>query len=247
MTVQPCSDIGAAIEELSQLPGFEHLSKRLTQISDLSACCADLRFASDCLAALDELLASPRGLNRPSRRATETALLMTSINFYVRATAAAKKGERGSSTIVAQLNADERRDHNEIVEVRHRGLTHVTPNAALTGGEVWNEHHPLAFDVGDGWKLAFATRNVAFRVDLFAQMRRQLPVAERILAERFQEKIERLGREVRKAPDWDQILRKHSLDPIDIFGSPEAAARAMGPIASGVTATAFFTLDPVIR
>jgi hypothetical protein len=241
MTPVLCADLHAAIDELSKLSGFEHLAKRLSKIANLSACCADLRFASDCLEALVELRASPRGLNRPSRRATETSLLMSSINLYARATAvAALKGERGSSGVVDQLSPDELRDHETLIEVRHRGLTHITPNAALTDGEVWSEQRALAFATEIGWKVAFSTRNIAFRDDLLATVHRQVPIAQRILDERFQDKIRVLGDALREAPGWDQCLRRHSIDPAIAFGSTENAARAMAPMAVGDTTVTFF-------
>jgi hypothetical protein len=245
MEPRTCSDLAGAIAELAAMAGFEHLTRRLDQISALSACCSDLRFARDCIAALDELLASPRGLNRPARQTTESALMMTAVNFYARATAiTAKRGARGGSRVDNQLSADERHDHDAIVEVRHRGLTHITPNSALAGGEIWSIQRPLAFDTGEGWKVAVATRNIGLRVALLDQLRRQISVAERILSDRFQGRIESLGDEIKKAPEWDRILREHAIDPAEVFGSSEATAKAMAPLSSSETMTTFFALEP---
>ncbi|HEX8643333.1 MAG TPA: hypothetical protein VF702_05400 [Allosphingosinicella sp.] len=245
MSADLFSDMAKVTTELSRRREFEHLSDLLQSAAKVSACVADLRVAAESLATLEELMGSPRGLNRPSRRMTEFALLATAVNFYVRATAlAARRGERGCSNIEKQLDEDQLADHRSIVAIRHLGLTHVTPNVEVDDDIVWYEQWPLAFQLEEGWKIGFATRHVQFRQKLYEQLARQTPVAIRILDDRLQARISRFGREFDKVPGGESLLRRHALDPTAVFGSEAAAKQAIAPLREGGLTTTFFTVGP---
>lgn len=244
MSQRTISDLSAAIKELAGRPELALLERQLDQLADLSACCADLRFAHDCISSLDALIGSSRGDGHYLEQTAQTALLWTAVNFYVRATGlSSRRGERGSAKIEGQLSEQQLKDHKAIVEARHVGLTHVTPNAPDTAGEIWSRQRPIAIEDEDGWQIAILTLGIRYRTDLLHRLATLVPVALKILTDRFDERTNMLGLALRTVPDWGTVLRKHLVDPAEVFGSREAALRALEPIYGGATISTYFDDD----
>lgn len=227
------------------MEGFTHLPHRLRNVGLVAGCCADLRLAAASIEALVELRASPRNKDRPSRAATEFALLATAIHLYARATEIQAEGaERGASKISANLTPQQRIDHDELIAARHHGLTHITYNETVLGGEVWNEARPIIVEEHQRWRVGFPTRMVQFRPATFEAITRQLPVALNVLEARFQRRLNAFLQALEQAPGWSRIVAAHGVDPADVFGSQAATTAATEPLETGELWTAYYVDEP---
>lgn len=245
MPLNLCSNLVAVVDELAGQPGFEQLPKMLATAALVSACATDLHAASDILNALNGLVASSRSRGQLNKMATESGLLVAAVHYYCRATAIEAKGsERGCSKIANELTDKQREDHYAIVNVRHRGLTHVTNNAAIGPGLVWNESAPIAIEIADrAWKVAISTRHIGFNRALHEQLQRQVPISIAIMDRRFHRRIEAFQAKLMTATDLEDLFHRHLIDPIQVFGSEAAAEAAIRPIYSGAVTSKFLSMD----
>ncbi|MGI8611532.1 MAG: hypothetical protein ACR2KH_04575 [Sphingomicrobium sp.] len=171
-------------------------------------------------------MSSVRRKGTLTRSATEASLLQTAVLLYERATSAAgKRGERGSISIVGHLSDQELIDHHSLVNLRQRALAHVYVDEAIEG-KVWHRDLLFAVEIGQAWKPAAASHRVQFDGTILEQLKRQIPVATAILTRRFHEHINKLTHLLNQNPIPLTLFEKHQFDSIRMFGS-EQGVRAV--------------------
>lgn len=220
------TDLRTLSDELREQPEFARLNSRIDKALRTQSCLADLREAHGCLAALDELLPSPRRRGTELRHSTEAALFRSSVTLYERATSAAgKRGERGSIKILDDLTPDQLADHAAIVSLRQRSIAHVYSGETVNG-TTWHSDHIFAVKLPEGWRAAAASHRIQFDETTFSIMKRQVPIATKIMALKFQDRLAELVATLNAAPVEEAAFLRHMFDPVSLFGG-EAGAQAV--------------------
>lgn len=220
-------DLRTLADELVGQEEYRRVRTELDRAAKAQSCSADLALAQSQCDALGEMLPSPRKRGTLNRQATEGALLQMAVILYERATsAAAKRGERGSVSVIDRLNPDQLSDHHAIVRVRHRALAHVYPNEAVNG-EVWQRDLLLAVAEGEAWQPVAATKRIQFNKVTYERLRRQIPVMQALLKERFQANLNKALGFLNAHPLPQSIYQRHTVDPITAFGTRENVIAAL--------------------
>lgn len=219
----PFADIEAIVAELGDRPEGARLKGTLDQANRAHSCVSDLREAATCVEALGEMLDSIRRRGRLTRVATEAALLRAAVTLYERSTAAgAKHGERGSIQIRHKLGDQERRDHDLLVALRQRTYAHVYHQEDIEG-TVWHDQVFFAIGLPDGqWRPATASHRVQFDRNAFEALKRQLPIAERLVTARFYRRLGELAEVLNSSSIDVSAFARHGFDPVVKFGSEDA-------------------------
>lgn len=216
------SDLRALAADLEREEEYRRLRSAIEKAVRAQSCVSDVAQAATCCDALNDLLPSPRKQGTLTRSATEASLLQTAVMLYERATSAAgKRGERGSVSIVAQLTDAQRADHTALVNLRQRAFAHVYVGEPIDG-LVW--HYDLLFAIEEegAWKPAAASHRVQFDRATFARLERQIPIATEILTNRFHQHLNQLTTILNEDPVSATLFKKHQIDPIKTFGSKQA-------------------------
>ena len=212
-------DLRSLADQLVGQDEYRRLRTELDRAAKAQSCSGDLALAQSQCDALADMLPSPRKRGTLNRQATEGALLQMAVILYERATsAAAKRGERGSVSVIDRLNADQLSDHHAIVRVRHRALAHVYPNESVNG-EVWQRDLLLAVAEGEAWQPVAATKRLQFNRATYERLQRQIPVMQGLLKERYQENLSKALRYLNEHPLPQAVYQKHLIDPIAAFGT----------------------------
>lgn len=227
------TDLRAIAEEIGDEPEYSRVRSSIQRAARVQSCISDLAEAETCLEALDDIRGSIRRQGTNTRLTTEASLLRTAVTLYERATAAgAKQGERGSIQIRDRLSGAQLQDHIALIRLRQKSLAHVYVGEAIEG-DVW--HHDLLFMIEQGgpWKVAFASRRIQFHGETFARLKRQVPVAIKLLQERFHDRLRQLSEILSEHPLPLAIFERHLFDPIAAFGSELAVSNILQGQASG--------------
>src|SRR3546814_12739653 len=76
------------------------------------------------------------------------------------------------------------------------------------------------------WEFSSASLSIGFHVDVSETLRRQLPVASAIVKAKCHERLDKAIAVIRDAKLSDQDLLRYKVDPVEWFGSIEAALMA---------------------
>ncbi len=195
---------------------YRRVAAQLDRAAKAQSCVADLHLAQAQCEALSELIRSPRKKGALTRHATEGALLQMAVILYERATAAAaKRGERGSVSVVDQLT-----------------LAHVYPNEEIDG-EIWQRDVLLAVERDRGWQPVAATQRLQFNRVAHERLQRQLPIMSALLANRYQRALSKGLELLNATPLLHAVFDSHRVDPVTVFGSEANARAALGGIPFG--------------
>jgi hypothetical protein len=228
------ADLNRIAEELREVPEFEKLTKMIGSATIAQSCHSDLVEASYAIAALSELLASPRRLGTTSRASTENALLVHAITLYARATATqGKQGERGAIDVRAKLGPIEQTEHDLVVRARNRAIAHVYPGEEI-GERTWHRDHLLAQQFPDGWAPFGYTNRVQRDLATLQRLRRLIPSARVIVEAAFERRVGAIVNLMNATPIDDELFRRAKVDPIALYGSVEEALRAAKSRTEGI-------------
>jgi hypothetical protein len=218
----PCFvDLHSFYEELRQMPEYGKSQKWLKQAVLRNACQADLNQAADCVTALRSLIASPRKSGTMERAVTEGALLNQAVLLYARATSTGgSQGERGSRSIAHGLTPLQLEDHQALIDIRNRAIAHVYQGQEIDS-TVWQRTVPLLIEFPPAFRPCFATQSIQFNRTAFDRLARQLPIATGIMVRAFYEALNKFMEQLATNPVPDTMLRKHGIDPVALFGTPE--------------------------
>lgn len=206
------------------------------------SCFADLCQAQGACDALDALAPTAAALEPGTLLHIQTGVLATAILLYARATttSSSKRSERGSVQLdLAKLTPQQLDDHNTLVRVRNGALGHVESGAKI-GRDYWHRDFLFAKRSGlDNWEVASASTSIGFHIEIFETLKRQLPIASEQLEAKCRERIEGAMVAIRELKLRDADLLRYQVDPVQWFGSFEAAWMALktgsGESASGWT------------
>ena len=227
--------------ELVKTARLPDLSDKIRRALNAQSCLGDMRQAHDCLSALVKLVGSIRGWKSPERDTTEAALLSSAISLYARATVtqlarrpSGQAPERGPVQIRNELSPELQADHDSVIAIRGQALAHVYFDRELDGVE-WHQGAALLIEADDGWLPGAASRRVRLHSPTIEQLSRLLPVGVEILTERVHLRFVELQQalERNKGPALNEAIGRSWLEPIEFFGSEEAAARALGKAKKG--------------
>lgn len=218
----PFTDLRTLAADLEGSEQYRRLRSAIEKAARTQSCLSDLAQAATCCDALEELLPSPRKKGTLNRSAIEASLLQTGVTLYERATSAAgKRGERGSISIIDHLTDEQRSDHDALVNLRQRALAHVYIGEPING-EVWHRDVLFAVKVEDAWKPAAASHSLQFDRATFVRLKRQIPAANAILTTRYHTHTNALTAILNENPVAPAAFEKHQFDPVGLFGSARA-------------------------
>jgi hypothetical protein len=153
--------------------------------------------------------------------------------LYARATATGgKMGERGSVDIRPKLSADQRADHQIVLNVRNRALAHVYVREPFDG-HLWHDDMLFVVETPHGWKPAAASKRLQFHRDVFDRLKRQLPIALEILTAKFHKQMDAVTDFFSAEPVPLEIFEASTFDPVAVFGNRAAVAEVLAGMASG--------------
>jgi hypothetical protein len=226
-------DVRLLYAEISSQPELTSLGRIIRRALLYQSCRADLAQAETCIAALKQLLQSPRKKGTIERAATESALLMQAALFYQRATAGnGQRNERGSVGIEPKLSAELITDHKLIVNLRNRAIAHVYHDETI-GGQIWSEQSILLIEQDSGFRPCVTTRSSQFNVEIYEALARLLPVATEILRTKASWHLDKLVEELNGNGISYELLMKHKIDPSQFFGTLERARRVVDSASRG--------------
>lgn len=226
-------DLRALQSKIGSFGPNRALKRHIERALRAQSCVADLSQARDCLALLHGLSPSTQPAATAAPMMIETALIVHAILLYCRATGGNNaRGERGSVTVHEQLTAEQKIDHNLIIQVRNRALVHVYSNEILADDVVW--HNDVIFGVmsGKAWDVGVASNRIQFSLALVARLDGLVPVVWDLLYRRFQDRMGELTDFVNAATihreDWVACF----FDPVEKFGSEEATRNVLAGMGS---------------
>lgn len=220
-------DLRALADELVGQEKYRRVRSELDRAAKAQSCAADLALGLTLCQTLSDLLPSPRKRNTILRQATEGALLQMAVILYERATSAAvKRGERGSVSVVRHLTPEQTLDHETIVRVRHRALAHVYPNEPVNG-EIWQQDILLATAKDEAWQPLAAAKRIQFNLETYECLKRQLPVMHALMTHRFQENLTKAMSYLRQNPLPQATFDRHRVDPVLVFGGHDNVTAAL--------------------
>lgn len=216
-------DVRSLQSELSTRPEFSKLSKTITKALFYQSCRADLAQAEICVAALKQLLNSPRKTGTLEKLATESALLMQAVLLYERATAGnGGRGQRGSLAIASKLPPDLFTDHELIVKLRNRAIAHVHHDEII-GQKIWSEQTILLIEQDSGFRPCVTTRTSQVSLPILNALERLLPVATELAKSKTDERLDKLIETLNQNPIGIEIMSRHRVDPTKFFETEERA------------------------
>ena len=205
--------------------GDKRISSALRQAWRAQSCSADLEQAQGACDALTQLTEKPASIEPGALLHVQSGLLTTAILLYARATATGgSKSERGSVLLDAsKLTPEQQADHETIVRLRNGAIGHVEQGARIAG-DLWHRDFLFAKGARPGdWEFSSASLSIGFHLEVTATLRRQLPVATAIVKAKCQERLAKAIAVIRDAKLSDKDLLRYRVDPVEWFGSIEAA------------------------
>lgn len=221
--------------ELEETKAFSELEAKIRLAMKTQSCHSDMKEASDCLTALNAIRASARGWNSRNRDTTESALFRMAIMLYARATITnTRSGERGPIQIDKRLTPEQLIDHEAILNVRNQAQAHVYPNQEVAD-QAWHRAEVFLIEFADGWLPSAASNRILVAPSMLVALNRQIPVALTILAERSRDRLGEVAAALvrGRGTALNQLMGRHSLDLVQLFGSEDEAKRVLDSARNG--------------
>lgn len=210
--------------------GSRKLAKVLRTAWRTQSCLADLQHAQGTCDALESFSAAAASLEPAAILHTQSALLTTAILLYARATtnSSSKSNERGSIQLdLGKLTRTQQSDHDTLIRVRNSALGHVESGASIAG-DYWHRDFLFAKRCdATNWQVASASTSIGFTFAMLNVLKRQLPVASGQLRLKCGERLEGAMNALRELKLSDADFRRYQVNPIEWFGSVEAAQMAL--------------------
>jgi len=208
------------------------------------SCLADLSQAQGACDALDLLKSTAPSLGSGALDNICSGVLGTAILLYARATttSSSKFKERGSIALdLAKLTPEQRADHDALVRIRNGALSHVQTHEKIAG-DYWHREILVAKRAGPAnWEVVSASQSIGFHELAFKTLKRQLPIATEQLETKCRERLVGAIAAIRELNPPETDLMRHQVNPIELFGSIDAALMALGT-SSGEEASAWTPL-----
>lgn len=154
---------------------------------------------------------------------------MSAILLYVRATSTGgSKNERGSIQLdLKKLTTKQKEDHNTLIRLRNSAVGHVETGTNIAG-DFWHRDFLFAKGLGPGnWEIASASTSIGFHFATMDILKRQLPIATELVTARCQQRLGDAISALRDARPSDAMMLRYEVNPIEWFGSAEAALMAL--------------------
>ncbi len=230
-------DLTALSERLFAERRLRPLAGKIQRAQDLSSLHADLVMATECLDALDALLAAPPQDDNLIKSITEASLLSNAVVLYARATKTTSDERRGYDPR-DKFNPEQKIVHQELCDLRDKAIAHFGSGGSYTGE--WKvERVVLDASVGEDVRVGVATRRKTVDKKLAARARSQIEFACELFRQLSRRQIDELTEELNKqaAADAELInseIHRHPLNLPMLLTSPDAldaarAARSQGP------------------
>ncbi|MGQ0279056.1 hypothetical protein ACT17R_10435 [Sphingopyxis sp. Q841] len=230
-------DLEALASKLHKRSGNKKVYGTVQKALLTQACLSDLRLAEALVSQLGEIGISTNEAEFAVKSLSRTALMTTATILYARATATGSgNGERGSVKL-SNLNAQEKIDHELLVDIRNGAIAHVRRGENL-GDDIWHRNFVFAKQVGDGkWQPAAGSLSIAAHDATIEALRRQIPVAIKLMMAKCQERLEDVQKAFLESDLRREDFREHEVDPTKWFGSMAATERMLigGPGYEGST------------
>jgi hypothetical protein len=209
--------------------GNRKLAGALRNAWRAQSCVADLGQAQSACDALDALESADVSFDPATLWQLQTGLLTSGVLLYARATSTGgSRKERGSIQLdTGKLTHEQRAEHHMLVRLRNSALGHVELGAEVAG-DFWHRDFLFAKAVDvDDWQVASASLAIGFQVEAARALKRQVPIAAELVAARCRQRLAVALQLLREAKPSDAAMRQHAVDPVDWFGSVEAALLAL--------------------
>jgi hypothetical protein len=233
MAIPRFTDLRGIARDLADDQKYRRLATSIQKAALAQSCLGDIRQSETCCDALDAILRSLRRAGTVERSATENALLATAVLLYARATSTSgSRGERGPIDISSKLDATQRTDHAALLKVRNRALAHVYTQEAVAE-DIWHDDLLFLVETNHGWKPAAATHRIQYHKATLERLRRQLPIAGRLITEIFHKRINQVSELMTEHPVEWEIFKRNLFNPVDFFGSERAVIDALAGMPFG--------------
>jgi len=236
-------DLTALSERLSAEERLPALAGKIQRAQDVSSLHADLVMATECLDALDALLATPSQDDNLIKSITEASLLSHAVVLYARATKTTSDERRGYDPR-DKFSPVQKTVHQELCDLRDKAIAHFGSGGSYTG--VWKVER-VFLDASDTLevKVGVATRRQAVDKKLVARARSQIEFARDLFRQLSEQKIGELTDELNSlaAADAELInaeIHRHPfnlpimLASVDALDEARAARRQGQSYAKGV-------------
>ncbi len=226
--------------DLEAFAGSEFIRKKIPRLkaivrkaSNTQSCYADLHQAGDFFEALRKQPVVNSDFQSQGYDAVASSLLTSAVIFYARATSTSgSKGERGSIDIRSELDGKEREDHSLIVAVRNKAIAHVYPDHDFE--EIrWHRQKIFLATRGGGLRPASASNMISLNAHIARALDRQLPVAQKIVHEKFQNFMDKISDELRTSALPYDAYQPFIVDPKEYFQNEKVAAAIFDPPNNG--------------
>lgn len=233
MEIPQAINLGEVAKKLAGRSRFKRLERSIISAGIAQSCSSDLRECGDCIDAINDTLASPRGVGTVRRDTILSALLTKATLLYGRATVTGSSGgERGSVAIHDALVTDEaKQDHQILKAVRNRAVAHVH-NGEQIGDLNWHRSAVLVVKREQGWTPAAANHRVQFDDALVSVLRRQQPIALTLVVSIANARLVAVAEAMKLLSDehFQELgseLNACSFDAVAFFGSVEEAYKSL--------------------
>ena len=218
-------DLMALATALEARGGKRKLTGALRGAWIAGSCLADLRRAKEACDTLDGLAATKAPFGPIVIVQVQSALLATAILLYARATATGSgKGERGAIKLdPSKLTQQQREDHRTLIRLRNSAIGHVEHEQEIAG-DYWHKAFLFAKRKrNEPWALASGNASIGFQLEAFDILKRQLPVAISIVADKCRQRLDDATAATSEVRPSETTLLHYQVDPVAWFGSLENA------------------------
>lgn len=221
-------DLTALSERLFAEGRLRPLAGKIQRAQDLSSLHADLVMATECLDALDALLATPPQDDNLTKSITEASLLSNAVVLYARATKTTSDERRGYDPR-DKFSPEQKIVHQELCDLRDKAIAHFGSGGSYTGE--WKlERVVLDASVAEDVRVGVATRRKTVDKKLAARARSQIEFACELFRQLSRRQIDELTDELNKlaAADAELVnseIHRHPLNLPMVLTSSDALVR----------------------
>lgn len=213
-------------DHLTAVGGKQRVVGALTNAWRAQSCVADLSQAGAICHQIGNLPTSVLDLlSFPELANVQTSLMTSAVILYARAThTSGSKSERGSIQLdLKKMNAQQQEDHQALIRIRNGAIAHVETNERIAGDH-WHANYLFAKRVRERvWAYASGSTSIGINYDAVRILQRQIPVASSLLLAICRKRLDDVERVLREAAISEAMILQYEVDPLEWFGSPEAA------------------------
>lgn len=206
----------------------------------LRSCITDLKLAKALVNTLNQSIANELDSTNDGETPEQFALMFASVSLYARATkTASKRGARGSFDIRSSLDANQKKDHSQIVTIRDTAFAHLSLTHSI-GQQTWNYDDLILIDIVKGWRVVTVAKRIYWYKDTLARLGEMLNVALAIIEKQSEKTSSDLIEMISSDPAMMVRLTDFAIDPLSVWRSQTLLLKTLDSIVDDNTPRELF-------